>query len=125
MKDNIAIACSGLCLVHCLVTPILMSLALFGAVSSVLESPWIHLLMLIPVVILALLSLPFAYSLHGSYIPMILVVLGISALISTFFLPENYEFWITIPAAIFIMTGHFWNRQLTTKSVQFMEPSNG
>lgn len=125
MKDNIAIACSGLCLVHCLATPIIISLALFGAASSSFESPWVHLLLLIPVIILALLSLPFSYTQHGSYLPMILVSLGISALVSTFFLPEHYEFWITVPAALFIMSGHFWNRQLTTKNVQMMEPSNG
>ena len=125
MKDNIAIVCSGFCLVHCLVTPIIISLSLFGAVSSAFESPWIHLLMLVPVILLALLSLPFSYTQHGHYLPIILVTIGITALVSTFFLPERYEFWITVPAAVFIMSGHFWNRQLITKSDQMMELGNG
>ncbi|SFK49089.1 MerC domain-containing protein [Methylophaga sulfidovorans] len=125
MKDNIAIACSGLCLVHCVVTPIVMGLAALGAVSAWLDSPWIHQLMLVPVILLALLSLPFAYIKHGNHVPMIMVVLGISAMVSTFFLPEHYEFWITIPAALVIMSGHFWNRQLIAKTALVMEPSNG
>lgn len=125
MKDNIAIACSGLCLVHCVITSMLMGLAALGAVSAWLDSPWIHQVMLVPVILFALLSLPFSYLRHGNHLPMILVILGISAMVSTFFLPEHYEFWITIPSALTIMSGHFWNRQLVAKKSFVMEPSNG
>ena len=125
MKDNMAIACSGLCLVHCVITAALMGITAFGVMFSWLDTPWIHLVMMVPVIVLALLSLPFSFLTHRNYLPMSLVIMGISAMVATFFIPEHYEFWITIPAALLIIGGHYWNRQLIQGIPSEMEAING
>ncbi len=112
MKDNLAIFCSGLCLVHCFAGTILLVLGLSGTLLNWFEQEWIHQVLLIPVVILALLSLPHAYKTHGSFAPVILVTIGISAMLSSWYLPESFELWLVIPSALLIITAHGMNKWL-------------
>lgn len=125
MKDNLAVVCSGLCLVHCLITPVLLVFGVLGTFSSWLESEWIHVLFLVPVIVLAVLSLPVSYLQHGSAKPMYLALAGIVAMISSFFFDEVYELWITIPSAWLIISAHLWNKWLSIKQTIVLEPANG
>ena len=112
MKDNLAIFCSGLCLVHCFTVPILLFLGLSGALFNWLEQEWIHQLLLVPVVILAVLSLPHSYKKHGSFTPVVLVTVGIIAMLSSWYLPESFELWLVIPSALLIIAAHGMNKWL-------------
>lgn len=109
MKDKLAVFFSGLCLVHCILTPLVIGLGIMGVVGEVLESQWVHIVMLIPVTALALFSLPAAYRSHRQHWPMVLAMLGIAALCSAFFMPETLELWITLPAAFVLILAHSWN----------------
>lgn len=109
MKDKMAVFFSGLCLVHCVLTPLIIGGGVMGFVGDMLESEWVHIVMLFPVVALAVFSLPSAYRSHRTHWPMVLAVLGIAALCSAFFLPETMELWITIPAASLLIMAHSWN----------------
>lgn len=112
MKDKMAVFFSGLCLVHSVLTPLIIGVGVMGFVGDMLESEWVHVVMLFPVVALAVFSLPSAYRSHRTHWPMVLAVLGIAALCSAFFLPETMELWITIPAASLLILAHSWNSVL-------------
>lgn len=112
MKDNLAVACSGLCLLHCLLLPILLAMGVTGALTSMMASELFHILILVPVVGLALFSLPRSYFQHDSSLPMIYAGLGITGLISSLMVSEAYELWLTIPSALLVIWAHMWNRWL-------------
>jgi len=114
MKDNLAIFTSGLCLIHCLAAPLLLIIGLSGAAISWFEAEWVHQALLIPVIILAVLSLPYAYKQHGSAIPLILASIGILVMSSSFYLPESLELWLVIPSAFLIISAHSLNKKLLT-----------
>ena len=109
MKDKMAVFFSGLCLVHCILTPLIIGVGVMGLAGEILESEWVHIVMLFPVVALALFSLPSAYRSHRTHWPMVMAALGIAALCSAFFLSETLELWITIPAATLLIIAHSWN----------------
>jgi len=116
MKDNFAIFTSGLCLIHCLAAPLLLLAGLSGAFISLFEAEWVHQALIIPVIILAALSLPYAYKQHGSAVPLILAGIGITAMSSSFYLPESLELWLVIPSALLIITAHGMNKKLLASS---------
>lgn len=115
MKDNYAIAFGGLCLLHCLATPVLLAMGALGRFTDWLESTCLHQLFLVPVIILALLSLPVSFFRHGSYLPIAMAAVGITAMYSSLYLPENAELWVVVPAALLIIWAHLWNKQLLVK----------
>lgn len=112
MKDNIAMFCSGLCLIHCFTAPLLLVIGISGPLFNWFEQEWIHQVLLIPVVILAVLSLPHAYKKHRSFTPVVLVTIGITAMLSSWYLPESIELWLVIPSALLIITAHGMNKWL-------------
>lgn len=109
MKDRMAVFFSGLCLIHCILTPLIIGVGVMGLAGEILESEWVHIVMLFPVVALAVFSLPSAYRSHRAHWPMVMAAMGIAALCSAFFLPETLELWITIPAATLLIIAHSWN----------------
>lgn len=58
MKDKLGIFFSGLCLCHCIVMPLAIMFLSTSAVLSALHSEWFHQVLLLPVIIFALFSLP-------------------------------------------------------------------
>lgn len=118
MKDKAAVLLSGLCLLHCFLPPLIISLGLMGFAGEMLESEWLHLALLFPVVGLALFSLPVSYRNHRSRGPMLVAAVGISALSSALILPETLELWITVPAACLMMVAHSWNSKLLQRTHQ-------
>ena len=117
MKDNLAIFTSGLCLFHCLAAPLLLIAGLSGAFIGWFEAEWVHQALLIPVIILAVLSLPYAYKQHGSVIPLSLATIGILAMSSSFYMPESLELWLVIPSALLIISAHGLNKKLLATSL--------
>lgn len=116
MKDNLAMVCSSLCLLHCVAVPLLLIAGISGVALSWLEEEWLHQTLLIPVVLLALLSLPQAYKSHRSAGPIVLAAVGISAMLSSFYLPETLELWLVIPSALLIISAHGMNKVLLKSS---------
>ncbi|MDO8825505.1 MerC domain-containing protein [Methylophaga sp.] len=122
MKDDLAVVCSGACMVHCLVTPIVIGFSAAGLFGEWLSSEWVHQLMLVPVVLLALLSLPGSYKKHKNKWPLRLAALGILTMVSALVGPESMETWITISGGILLITAHLWNRNL---SMQLLPAQGG
>jgi len=119
MKDNFAIFTSGLCLIHCLAAPLLLIAGLSGAFTAWFEAEWVHQALLVPMVALAILSLPHAYKQHGSLVPLLLASIGIIAMSSSFYLPESLELWLVIPSSLLVIMAHGMNKMLlVTTSTQ-------
>lgn len=112
MKDDLAVFFSGLCLIHCVLTPLIVGLGILGTTEQWFESEWVHIVMLVPVALLAVYSLPASWKSHGEHLPIVMASLGIAALCSALFLPENLELLITAPAATMLILAHAWNRAL-------------
>lgn len=91
MKDDLAVVCSGACMVHCLLTPIVIGFGAAGLLGEWLASEWIHKVMLVPVVLLAILSLPGSYKKHQNHWPLMLGVIGISIMVSALLGPESLK----------------------------------
>lgn len=122
MKDDLAVVCSGACMVHCLLTPIVIGFGAAGLLGEWLASEWIHKVMLVPVVLLAILSLPGSYKKHQNHWPLMLGVIGISIMVSALLGPESLETWITLGGGAVLITAHLWNRNL---SLRFLPPQSG
>ena len=122
MKDDLAVACSGACMIHCLLTPIVIGFGTAGLLGEWLTSEWVHKVMIIPVILLAILSLPGAYRKHKNRWPLLLGGLGLSSMISALLGPESLEIWITLAGGLLLITAHLWNRNL---SLRFLSPQRG
>lgn len=121
MKDDIAVACSGACMIHCLLTPLVIGFGAAGLLGEWFTSEWVHKVMLIPVILLAILSLPSAYRKHKNHFPLLLGGLGLSTMVSALIGPESLETWITLTGGLLI-TAHLWNRNL---SLRLLLPQRG
>tara|TARA_R110001583_G_scaffold195483_1_gene374092 strand:+ start:2609 stop:2995 length:387 start_codon:yes stop_codon:yes gene_type:complete len=109
MKDQLGAMCSGLCIVHCLVTPVILALGASGIVATILTTELFHLLLVIPVSILLLLTLIKSYKEYGNSIHLLMGLLGITLLITALVLNEQYEAMLTISGGTFLITYHILN----------------
>lgn len=111
MKDTLAMACSGLCLCHCLLTPVLLTVGSLGMVAGFLQSEALHQILLLPVVCLAVASLPFSFRLHLRWPPLLLAGVGGLFLLASFTAPESFEVALTVPAGLLLIGAHLLNRR--------------
>ncbi len=112
MKDNLGVFFSILCIIHCLLMPILAAVGLVSVVKFDIESPLIHISLLFPVIFFAVTSLPASKNMHGSTTPSILAFIGISLMLVIFFLPEEFELWVMLAAGTLVVTAHLLNKHL-------------
>ncbi len=112
MKDRLAIVVSSTCLIHCMLTPLIIGLGAMGMIGQWFGSEWVHKILLIPVIGLALLSLPPSYRCHRQHWPLLMAMLAIAALLSTLVLPESLELLLSVPAALVLIMAHSWNHFL-------------
>jgi len=112
MKDNLGMFFSSLCIIHCVLTPLLAALGLLGSFTLDIESPFIHLALLLPVMLFAIWSLPASKKMHGSITPTLLAFLGISLMLITFFMPEEIELWLMLIASAAVISAHVLNKHL-------------
>jgi hypothetical protein len=112
MKDNLGMFFSSLCIVHCVLTPLLAALGLLGTFALDVESPIIHFALISPVILFAISSLPASKKKHGSITPTLLAFLGISLMLITFFMPEEIELWLMLIASTAVISAHALNKHL-------------
>ena len=115
MKDIAGAACSGLCICHCLLTPLLVASGLFGGGLLLLESEWIHQLLFIPVVILAFLAVLSIIKRQSDWTLLILAVCGVGAMLSAIVFEERFgegfEQTATVIGGVLLITLHVINRR--------------
>ncbi len=114
-KDLMGIFFSGLCLVHCLIAPILLILGLYSANLVFLENEWIHYLLIAPMLIFAVWSMPCGLRIHHKSIPSFFAVIGIVVFIIGLISAERFEEILTICASLMLIFAHLYNQYLLNK----------
>lgn len=108
--DRMAIGLSGLCLVHCLATTVL--LALVSATGSLLGSDWIHEVGLGLAMIMGGISLGRGILEHGYSMPSAVGGLGLGVMAGALTLPHGPgEVVYTILGVAILALGHDLNRR--------------
>ena len=102
---------SGLCLLHCVATPLLLA-----SVSFWLLSEWVHVLFLIPLIPITFMASRRAIRAGQSRWPAILLILGLLVLVAALLLGtkigEPAEIAMTIMGSLLLISGHPGNRHV-------------
>ena len=107
--DRVAMTLSGLCLVHCLATALL--LGTLSTVGGLLGSPVIHEIGLVLALGLGVVALGNGIMRHGRFLPPSIGGLGIGAMTAALSLPHGgSEMVATMIGVALLATGHFLNR---------------
>ena len=112
LKDSFGVICSSLCLAHCLLLPMLLATGALGTAGALLASEQTHLMLLVPVVLLAVMSFPGGYRRHGSVLPSALGLAGLTGLVLALLLGEATETLLTSIGAGLLIIAHLKNRKL-------------
>lgn len=112
MRDLVAAYISGLCIVHCLCTPILLALGSVGVLGHYLEAEWIHYVLITPILLLVGWSLPSSRALHQQQAPLLLGLTGAALMLLSLWVPAPLEPWLAVSAGILLMAAHLFNRHL-------------
>lgn len=113
MLDTVAIALSGLCLVHCLALPIVI--ALFPLLSvTLIDHEAFHQIILIAVLPTTAIALIVGYRRHRRTSVAALGVAGVAALIVAAFALHSLhahamETWITVAGGLMLAAAHIQN----------------
>lgn len=112
MKDTVGMLVSGLCLVHCLLAPVLLALGGFGVLGVLLGDELFHLVLLVPALILALASFPLACRRHRRPSVMLAGLCGVALLVLALGLEGVWELVVSVCGAGLLVSAHWANRQL-------------
>lgn len=112
MKDLLGVCLSGLCILHCLFTPVLLALGGVGMIGSWMGSEWVHYLLLAPISLILVWSLPLSWIKHRNTKPLLIGGLGFSLLLISLFVPESAEPVIAVFAGLILIAAHLLNRRL-------------
>jgi hypothetical protein len=106
--DRIAMGLSGLCLVHCIATAIL--LGLLATAGGILGSPIIHEVGLMLAMIIGTIALVRGVREHGFVLPAIVGALGLGVMAFALSLPEGgHEPIYTVVGVMVLALGHRLN----------------
>ena len=106
--DRVAVGLSGLCLVHCLATAVL--LGLLSAASGILGAPVIHEVGLTLAMILGSIALGRGIVEHGFMMPSAIGALGLGVMAGALSLPHNgTEALYTVIGVMILALGHRLN----------------
>jgi hypothetical protein len=107
--DRIAIALSGLCLVHCLATALV--LGTLSSLGGMLGSHWIHEFGLGLAIILGVVALGRGVAAHGRVVPLSIGGLGLGMMAVALTLPhDGSEVIMTVGGVSLLALGHYLNR---------------
>ena len=122
MKDLLGILCSGMCIIHCLLTPILLLLGASGVGIVFIDSEWVHLVLAIPMVALAFWSIFLGWKAHRKSKPIFFAGGGLILLFSSLIISEQYEAYLAITAGLLLISAHLFNLKLVKQSaLQWVE----
>ena len=107
MKDKLGIFFASLCLCHCLFTPVLVLLMGTNVFLGLLEAEWVHKLLLLPVLVIALSSIPRRWLVTRNQWLLILASSGLVTIISAQFKHGASEIWLTVLGSICLIGAHF------------------
>lgn len=104
--DRVAIALSGLCIVHCLATSVL--LALLSAAGGVLGSPVFHEVGLALACVLGAVAMARGAAAHGRFLPTAVGSLGIGAMAGALSVPHGSQETLATMVGVALLAGGHW-----------------
>ena len=108
--DGLGLSIAGLCLVHCLVTTVL--LAALASAGGLFLNPVIHEVGLFLAIILGILALGKGFRDHGLFLPATIGAIGIGTMAGALTLPHGgMEIAFTVLGVIFLSLGHLLNHR--------------
>ncbi|MFN3621105.1 MerC domain-containing protein [Sphingorhabdus sp.] len=108
--DGLGLSIAGLCLLHCLITTVL--LAVLASASGLLLDPVIHEVGLFLAIALGILALGKGFRDHGLFMPATIGALGIGMMGGALTLPHGgMEIACTVMGVIFLGFGHLLNHR--------------
>jgi hypothetical protein len=111
-KDILGIACSGLCIIHCLGLPVFVaaSISSTGLIYLFNESThfWLNILMLL----IAIWVFPSGWRVHKIMLPSLLAIVGAALMVMAAKVPEDYEFYWVMASGVSFIIGHLINQHL-------------
>ena len=111
-KDLLGIACSGLCMVHCLALPVFAAVGISSTGLIYLFSESTHFWLNILMISIAVWVFPSGWRAHKSVIPSLLALVGVGLMIMAAKIPENDELYWVIASGVSFIIGHLVNRHL-------------
>lgn len=111
MKDLFGMACSGLCICHCLLTPALIAAGGAGLIGGVLELEWVHQILLIPVCFFVFTSLPSSFRQHLNWRPLALGLPGFTLMLMGVYGPAELELYLSLSGGALVVAAHMFNRR--------------
>jgi hypothetical protein len=106
--DRFAIGLSGLCMVHCLATSVL--LALVASAGGMLGAPWIHEVGLVLAMVMGAVALGRGILEHGYMMPSSIGALGLGVMAGALTLPhDGGEALFTVVGVGILALGHRLN----------------
>ena len=106
--DRLAIGLSGLCVVHCLATTVI--LALLASAGGILGAPWVHELGLVLAMVMGAIALGRGIVEHGFMMPSSIGALGLGVMAGALTLPhDGGEALFTIVGVGILALGHRLN----------------
>lgn len=116
MKDLLGAICSSICIVHCLLTPILLLLGVSGVGIAFIESEWVHLVLAVPMVALAFWSIFLGWRAHRQSRPILFAGGGLILLFSSLVIGGQYETYLAVAAGLLLIFAHLFNLKLIKQS---------
>jgi hypothetical protein len=110
--DRLAIGLSGLCVVHCIATTVM--LALLSAAGGVLGAHWVHEVGLSLAMVVGAFALGRGITEHGFMMPSAVGGLGLGVMAGALTMPHNgTEAVVTVAGVLILALGHDLNRRGT------------
>jgi MerC mercury resistance protein len=108
--DGLGLSIAGLCLLHCLITTLL--LVVFASAGGLFLNPLIHEIGLLLAIALGILALGKGFRDHGLFMPAFVGALGIGMMGGALTLPHGrMEIAWTVTGIIFLALGHLLNQR--------------
>ena len=106
--DKLAVGLSGLCLIHCVLSVVLVSI--FASAGTLLTSPSVHHVGLIGAVLLGALALGQGYAAHGARRPALIGLVGLALMKRALDVPHgSMEVLLTVVGVSILAFAHVLN----------------
>lgn len=115
MRDLLGVACSGLCIIHCLALPLALAVGLPIAGLSMMTEESVHVVLITLIVALAVWAFPAGWRRHKRLLPLGIAGCGIALMLATTVAPQKLEVSLAVIAGVTLIAAHLSNRLLLIK----------
>lgn len=114
--DKIGVWLSGLCIIHCILVPLLF--LFYPAVGENIESHFLHSVFFLVIMAVAIVSFSTGYKLHKRLEPILYLISGLLILLINLLFHEkllNYEMGLNVLGSLLVVISHIKNKKHCNK----------